>query len=150
MAKSNIKRKKYLNNYQIISIISIPLLYVIDMLIPQTNARELIWVAFSTNIIGGYFFLQLWHKDGITWFRNSDTNYNRGLTRKSSDACLLILVIQTMIFCLLFIFVEFNTLVTNETIVAIMFVISIISMILMHFITKQTHKKVLDIIPKKK
>ena len=107
-------------------------------------------------------FLKNWHDEGITWFRKADKNFSKRLTRKPDDACLFVTVFKTICVCLVYIFVDLDTLYANtifvdldtlyaNTIFAIiLWIINIIGIILFMSITQISYSKVMKIIPKKK
>lgn len=94
-------------------------------------------------------FLKNWHDEGITWFRKADKNFSKRLTRKPDDACLFVTVFKTICACIVYIFVDLDTLYANTIFAIILWIINIIGIILFMSIT-HISSKVMKIIPKKK
>lgn len=142
--------KKYMNIWQFLSIVSPVIFFILNMIFPTAKLSALIYMFIVVGIIGDYIFLKTWHDEGITWFRKADKNFSKRLTRKPDDACLFVTVIKTLCVCLIYIFVNLDTLYTNMIYAIILWCINIVGIILIIGITYTSYNKVMKIIPKKK
>lgn len=101
------------------------------------------------GIVGDCLLLKNWYDEGITWFRKADKNFSKRLTRKPDDACLFVTIFKTLCVCLIYIFVNLNTLYANTIFAIILWIINSIGIILIIDITHNSYDKVMKIIPKK-
>lgn len=142
--------KKFMNVWQFLSIVCPIVFFILNIVFPSAKLSTLIYMFIVVGIIGDYVFLNNWHDEGITWFRKSDKNFSKRLTRKPDDACLLVTVIKTLCVCLVYIFVDLDTLHVNTIFAIILWIINIVGIILLIGITHTSYNKVMKIIPKKK
>lgn len=142
--------KKFMNVWQFLSIICPIVFFILNMIFPNAKLSALIYIFIVVGIVGDYVFLQTWHDEGITWFRKTDKNFSKRLTRKPDDACLYVTVIKTLCVCLIYIFVDLDKLNANMIYAIILWIINLIGIILTIVITHTSYNKVMKIIPKKK
>ncbi len=140
----------YLNKLQLISLILSLVTFVFIILFPNLKLENLCWIFISLNLLGSMFFLNKWHKDGITWNRKADKNYSKNITRKSSDTCLFLIVVNTFIICIIY---SLDLFVNNfsESIyaLAIMLLTNIVINFLLYKITKKVNSLIKKMIPTK-
>lgn len=142
--------KKYMNVWQFLSVVCPIIFFILNIVFPSAKLSALIYMFIVVGIIGDYVFLNNWHDEGITWFRKADKNFSKRLTRKPDDACLFVTVFKTICVCLVYIFVDLDTLYANTIFAIILWIINIIGIILLIGITHISYNKVMKIIPKKK
>ncbi len=144
------KINKYLNKTQIISCVLSFIALCLVLIFPTLKINSLYWIFISTGLLGNYYFLNKWSKDGITWFRKADKNYDKNITRKPSDATFFIVGFYTIIICIIYVLDTFFKATSNYVLMIILFILSLIVLYLLVVITDKTNKKISKIIPKNK
>lgn len=139
------KINKYLNKTQIISCVLSFIALCLVLIFPTLKINSLYWIFISTGLLGNYYFLNKWSKDGITWFRKADKN----ITRKPSDATFFIVGFYTIIICIIYVLDTFAKVTSNYILMISLYILSLIVLYLLVVITDKTIKKISKIIPKK-
>lgn len=133
---------KRLNKKQIIGLI-IELISFIGCCLNVEAFIYWFWIGEGIKMFGTIYFIDLYSKEGKTWFKNLDKKRDKNLTRKSSELIFFLEVAETMIVCLVFIaeFVIKDFSHQFSTIMGV-FIYSIISMLAILIIVERTFKHV--------
>lgn len=90
---------KRLNFIQVISMILLIVSFIL-VCFGVYNSENLFWVCLSLNMLGYAKFVIKWSREGRTRNRRLDKNYNKNLTRKSSEFIFILLVAYYLLICL--------------------------------------------------
>lgn len=142
--------RKYLNKFQIIPLILAPITFIIYLIYPNSNFNHLTWICLIFSCLGNLYFLNKWHKEGITWFRKADSKFDKRITRKPADTCMFIIMAQFFYLCLLILLFDYDSLISNNILTIVNYIIFIIIIAILILITDTTNKKIMEFIPKKK
>lgn len=101
------------------------------------------WIGEGIKMIGTIFFIDLYGREGKTWFKNLDKKRDKNLTRKSSELIFLLEIAETLIVCLIFIAEFFIKDFSQEfsTIMGV-FIYSIVSLLVVLIVVEKTYKHV--------
>lgn len=142
---------KFLNKHQKISLLLSIVIVILIPIFTKLNLNQILWTVLFWNMYGNFMFLNKWSKDGITWFRKSDKDYNKNITRKHSDFTFFTVGFVTLIICLSLTLSIFNiNLVYNYIWIIIIEIITILIELLLAYSTARVNKQIMEIIPKKK
>lgn len=101
------------------------------------------WIGEGIKMLGTIYFIDLYSKEGKTWFKSLDKKRDKNLTRKSSELIFFLEIAEAMIVCLVFI-AEFVIKDFSQQFSTIMgvFIYSIISLVVILIIVEKTYKHV--------
>lgn len=89
---------KRFNILQVISLIGVLITFILIVL-DVNNIIHLFWVFIGLHIGGTVMFTDKWSKEGLTTYRKLDKNWNKNLTRKTSETIFFSLIVYTLIVC---------------------------------------------------
>lgn len=142
---------KRLNFLQVLGIIIMLIAFILDLF----NVKLMESLFFAGIAINGLGFTKLtikWSKEGKTGFKKMDKNYNKNLTRKSSDTLLIINIVYYLVLCfdILLDVMEDNFFKSPFSLMPIL-VFSLVSNFVLLLFIDGTYKQVVEIIkPKNK
>lgn len=90
---------KRLNWIQVISIILLIVSFIL-FCCGIHNSENFFWVSLGLNMLGYLMFITKWSREGKTGNRKIDKNYDKNLTRKSSEFIFFMVVAYYLIICL--------------------------------------------------
>ncbi len=133
---------KRLNNKQIIGLI----IEVISFIGCCFNIDAFInwfWIGEGLKMFGSIYFIDLYSKEGKTWFKKLDKKRDKNLTRKPSELIFFLEIAETIIVSLVFVaeFVIKDFSQQFSTIMGI-FIYSIISLIVILIVVERTYRHV--------
>lgn len=142
---------KFLNIHQILSSILSIILVILIPIFPQVNFNQIFWTVLFWNMWSNYKFLDKWAKDGITWFRRNDKDYNKNITRHHSDFIFFLVGIVSFLILSSLSMSIFNiSFAYNYIWIIIIETLTIIQVLLLAYSTSRVNKQIVEIIKNKK
>ena len=102
-----LKNLRYLNKIQIISNVVLLPLSILSIVTQKEKIISLFWIFLTLAVLGNTLFEGKWGKEGITWFKKLDKNYNKNLTRKTSNLLDICFMIYVTLFLIFYIIIEY-------------------------------------------
>ena len=90
---------KRLNKIQVVSLILLIISFIL-VCFNINNSTDFFWVSLGLNMFGYLKFITKWSKEGKTGNRKADKNYNKNLTRKSSEFIFFMVVAYYLVICI--------------------------------------------------
>ena len=90
---------KRLNWIQVICLISLVVSYILYCFNVKSS-EYLFWFFLGLTIFGNVKFIDKWSKEGKTGNRRMDMNYDKNLTRKTSEYIFIVVVAYVLVMCL--------------------------------------------------
>ena len=95
-----VNKYRRLNAIQIISLLIMIISYILH-LFKIENMDSLFWAGVGLNMLGILLFNNKWGKEGKTWYKDLDKNYDKNLTRKPSDTMFFMIIGYYFVICLM-------------------------------------------------
>lgn len=117
----------------------------------KNSLKNLFFVGLGLNELGFTLNTVKWSKEGITGFKNIAKNYNKNLTRRSSDTMLFMNISYYFILCICILTetIEKTNFNSNFSLMPILGISIVINYALL-FIIDKTYNEVVEIIKNKK
>lgn len=90
---------KRLNKIQVVSLILL-IISLILVCFNVNNSTNFFWVSLGLNMLGYLMFISKWSREGKTGNRKIDRNYEKNLTRKSSEFIFFMVVAYYIVICI--------------------------------------------------
>jgi hypothetical protein len=90
---------KRLNKIQVLSLVLLVVSFIMFCL-GINNSSNFFWVCLGLNMYGYLIFIVKWSKEGKTGNRRIDKNYDKNLTRKSSEFIFFMVIAYYLIICI--------------------------------------------------
>lgn len=90
---------KRLNKIQVVSLVLLIVSFIL-VCFSVNNSTNFFWVSLGLNMLGYLMFISKWSREGKTGNRKADKNYNKNLTRKSSEFIFFMVVGYYIVICI--------------------------------------------------
>ena len=142
---------KFLNKHQLLSSLLSIILVILIPIFPQVNFNQIFLTILFCNMWSNYLFLDKWAKDGITWFRRNDKDYNKNITRHHSDFIFFLVgIVSFLILSSLSMSIFHIDIAYNYIWILIIETLSMIQVLLLAYSTSRVNKQIVEIIKNKK